>query len=118
MHAKCVIEDNDEAGIRLNKTYLALANKVGGSSNLNFSKKEVRNYITAKLWSTNVNKNVKEMLNYFMRMKEINTNCFYAINVDEDYKFRSALWVDTRCRASYDYYGDVVSFDTTYSTNI
>ncbi|QHO53748.1 Protein FAR1-RELATED SEQUENCE [Arachis hypogaea] len=28
MHAKCVITDNDEAGIRPNKTYLALANEV------------------------------------------------------------------------------------------
>ncbi|RYR28997.1 hypothetical protein Ahy_B01g053242 [Arachis hypogaea] len=30
MHAKCVITDNDKAGIRPNKTYLALANGVGG----------------------------------------------------------------------------------------
>ncbi|RYQ99258.1 hypothetical protein Ahy_B07g087160 [Arachis hypogaea] len=30
MHAKCVITDNDEAQIRPNKTYLALANEVGG----------------------------------------------------------------------------------------
>ncbi|RYR02274.1 hypothetical protein Ahy_B06g081085 [Arachis hypogaea] len=30
MHAKCVITDNDEAGIRPNKTYLALANEVVG----------------------------------------------------------------------------------------
>ncbi|RYQ93383.1 hypothetical protein Ahy_B09g099665 [Arachis hypogaea] len=31
MHPKCVITDNNEAGIRPNKTYLALANDVGGS---------------------------------------------------------------------------------------
>ncbi|RYQ79756.1 hypothetical protein Ahy_Scaffold1g106606 isoform B [Arachis hypogaea] len=29
----------------------------------------------------------------------------------------SAIWVDARCRASYEYYGDVVSVDSTYSTN-
>ncbi|RYR40377.1 hypothetical protein Ahy_A09g046132 [Arachis hypogaea] len=40
MHAKCVITDNDEAGIRPNKTYLALANEVGGSANLGFSEKD------------------------------------------------------------------------------
>ncbi|RYR62511.1 hypothetical protein Ahy_A04g020168 [Arachis hypogaea] len=28
IHAKCVITDNDKAGIRPNKTYLALANEV------------------------------------------------------------------------------------------
>ncbi|XP_016162099.1 protein FAR1-RELATED SEQUENCE 2-like [Arachis ipaensis] len=88
MHAKCVITDNDKAGIRPNKTYLALANGVGGSSNLSFSEKD-----------------------------EINPNFFYAIDVDDANEFRSALWVDARCRASYEYYEDVVSFDTTYRRN-
>ncbi|RYR12613.1 hypothetical protein Ahy_B04g070071 [Arachis hypogaea] len=84
MHAKCVITDNDEAGIRPNKTYLALANEVGGSSNLGFSEKDVRNYITSNLRCSDDNANFN---------------------------------VDARCRASYEYYGDVVSFDTTYRRN-
>ncbi|RYR20735.1 hypothetical protein Ahy_B03g065954 [Arachis hypogaea] len=117
MHAKCIIEVNDEAGIRPNKTFLALANEVGGPSNLGFSEKDVRNYISSRLRSTNVNADVKEMLNYFMQMKELNPNYFYAVNINEDNKFTSAVWVDARCRASYEYYGEVVSFDTTYSTN-
>ncbi|RYR48255.1 hypothetical protein Ahy_A07g034265 [Arachis hypogaea] len=45
-------------------------------------------------------------------MKEINPNFFYAINFDEDYKFRNA-----RCRTLYEYYYDEVSFDRTYSIN-
>ncbi|XP_072071842.1 protein FAR-RED IMPAIRED RESPONSE 1-like [Arachis hypogaea] len=50
-------------------------------------------------------------------MKDINPNFFYAVKLDEECKFRSAVWVDARCRASYKYYGDVVSVDSTYSTN-
>ncbi|RYR40111.1 hypothetical protein Ahy_A09g045788 [Arachis hypogaea] len=88
MHAKCIIEVNNEAGIRPNKTFLALANEVGRPSNLGFSEKD-----------------------------ELNPNYFYAVNINEDIKFTSAVWVDARCRASYEYYGEVVSFDTTYSTN-
>ncbi|XP_025661901.1 protein FAR1-RELATED SEQUENCE 5-like [Arachis hypogaea] len=117
MHAKCIIEVNDEVDIRPNKTFLALANEVGGPSNLGFSEKDVRNYISSRLRTTNVNADVKEMLDYFVQMKEMNPNLFYVVNVDDDYKFRSAVWVDARCKASYEYYGDVVSFDTTYSTN-
>ncbi|XP_015959746.1 protein FAR1-RELATED SEQUENCE 5-like [Arachis duranensis] len=83
MHAKCVIQDNDEVGIWPNKTYLALTNEVGRSSNLGYSENDVRNYI----------------------------------DVDTANKFRSALWIDARCMASYEYYGDMVSFDTTYSKN-
>ncbi|RYR04897.1 hypothetical protein Ahy_B06g084707 [Arachis hypogaea] len=96
MHAKCIIEVNDEAGIRPNKTFLALANEVGGPSNLGFSEKDVRNYISSRLRSTSVNADVKEMLNYFMQMKELNPNYFYAVNINEDNKFTSAVWVDAR----------------------
>ncbi|XP_020967455.1 protein FAR1-RELATED SEQUENCE 5-like [Arachis ipaensis] len=117
MHAKCVIEDNDETGIRPNKTFLALSNGAGGPSNLGFSEKDLRNYITARLRNSNVNADVREMMSYFMRMKDINPNFFYAVKLDEECKFKSAVWVDARCRASYEYYGDVVSVDSTYSTN-
>ncbi|XP_020963313.1 protein FAR-RED ELONGATED HYPOCOTYL 3-like [Arachis ipaensis] len=86
MHTKCVIQNNDKAGIRPNKTYTD-------------------------------ERDVKEMISYFMRMRYINPNFFYAVDVDETNKFKSALWVDARCRASYEYFGDVVSFDTTYSRN-
>ncbi|XP_057760858.1 protein FAR1-RELATED SEQUENCE 5-like [Arachis stenosperma] len=117
MQSKCVIEDNDEAEIRPNKTSLTLANEAGGLSNLGFSKKNLRYYITAKLRTSNVNTDVRKMMNYFMRMKDINPNFFYAVNLDEECKFRSVVWVDTRCRASYKYYGDIVSINNTYSTN-
>ncbi|XP_057733896.1 protein FAR1-RELATED SEQUENCE 5-like [Arachis stenosperma] len=118
MHAKCVITDNVEVGIRPNKMYLALVNKVGGFSNLGFSEKDVRNYITSNLRCSDDNEDFQGMMNYFVRMKEINPNFFYAIDVDNANKFRSALWVDARCRTSYEYYGDVVSFDTTYRRNM
>ncbi|KAL4286928.1 hypothetical protein AHAS_Ahas19G0135200 [Arachis hypogaea] len=61
MHTKCVIQDNDKAGIRPNKTYLALANEVGGSSNLCYSEKDVRNYITSNLCCADENADVKIM---------------------------------------------------------
>ncbi|XP_057719395.1 protein FAR1-RELATED SEQUENCE 5-like [Arachis stenosperma] len=117
MHAKYVIQNNDEAGIRPNKTFLSLANEAGGPSNLEFSEKDLRNYITARLQTSNANADVREMMNYFMRMKDINPNFFYAVKLDDECRFRSAVWVDARCRASYEYYGDVVSLDSTYSTN-
>ncbi|RYR72543.1 hypothetical protein Ahy_A02g006763 isoform P [Arachis hypogaea] len=114
---KCVIEDNDEVGIRPNKIFLALSNEVGGPSNLGFSEKDLRNYITARLRNNNVNADVREMMSYFRRMKDINPDFFYTVELDDECKFKSAVWVDARCRASYEYYGDVVSVDSTYRRN-
>ncbi|XP_015966277.1 uncharacterized protein LOC107490023 [Arachis duranensis] len=84
MHAKCVIKNNDEVEIRPNKTFLALANEAGGPSNLEFSEKELRNYITARLQTSNVNADVREVMNYFMRMKNSKRNFFYAVKLGEE----------------------------------
>ncbi|XP_025703223.1 protein FAR1-RELATED SEQUENCE 5-like [Arachis hypogaea] len=118
MHAKCEIQNNDEAGIWPNKTYLALENEFSGSSNLGYSEKDMSNYITSNLRCADENTDVKEMISYFMRMKDINPNFFYAVDMAEANKFKSAFWVDARCKTSYEYYGDVVSFDITYNRNM
>ncbi|XP_057761042.1 protein FAR1-RELATED SEQUENCE 5-like [Arachis stenosperma] len=118
MHAKCEIQNNDEAGIWPNKTYLALENEFSGSSNLGYLEKDMRNYITSNMRCADENADVKEMISYFMRMKDINPNFFYAVDMAEANKFKSAFWVDARCKTSYEYYGDVVSFDITYNRNM
>ncbi|XP_057733936.1 protein FAR-RED IMPAIRED RESPONSE 1-like [Arachis stenosperma] len=39
------------------------------------------------------------------------------LNVDENHSIRNVFWADARCRAAWEYFGDVVTFDTTYKTN-
>ncbi|KAL4275616.1 hypothetical protein AHAS_Ahas20G0125000 [Arachis hypogaea] len=65
-------------------------------------------------YSRKISKSLAPLLMITISCTNINPNFFYAFNVDDDYNFRTALWVDARCRA---YYGDVMSFDTTYKIN-
>ncbi|BBN68479.1 FAR1-related sequence 5, partial [Prunus dulcis] len=44
-------------------------------------------------------------------------NFFYAIQCDENERTANFFWVDARSRMAYHYFGDVVTFDTTYRTN-
>ena len=37
--------------------------------------------------------------------------------MDEDFHVQNIFWADARCRSAYEYFGDVVTFDTTYLTN-
>ncbi|KAL4292677.1 hypothetical protein AHAS_Ahas18G0052000 [Arachis hypogaea] len=117
MHVKDVIERNDQAGIRPSKTFQALADEAGGHSNLKFLEKDVRNYISGKLRINGDDTDAQEMLDYFTRMKEQNPNFFYDICLYNDNSLKHAFWVDARSRAAYEYFGDVVSFDTTYKLN-
>jgi len=45
-------------------------------------------------------------------------NGFYAVmDLDDESRLRNVFWADARSRASYESFGDVVTFDTTYLTN-
>nr|DAD37087.1 TPA_asm: hypothetical protein HUJ06_007728 [Nelumbo nucifera] len=57
------------------------------------------------------------MLEYFTCMQEENTNFFYAIDLDDEQRLRNVFWVDPKGRHDYTYFGDIVSFDTTYIKN-
>ncbi|KAF5450108.1 hypothetical protein F2P56_030484 [Juglans regia] len=54
---------------------------------------------------------------YFKRMRLQNDGFVYVIDVDEELMLRNVFWADARSRAAYEYFGDVITFDTTYLTN-
>ncbi|XP_012575559.1 protein FAR1-RELATED SEQUENCE 5-like [Cicer arietinum] len=88
LHVKRTIQINDDAGVRINKTFQSLVKDAGGHENVPF---------------------VKEM--------EQNSDFFYDIDFDDDFHVRNVFWANARSRAAYEYFGDVVTFDTTYLTN-
>lgn len=51
---------------------------------------------------------------YLARMQKQDSNFFYAIDLDDDFRVRNVFWADGRSRAAYESFGDVVTVDTTY----
>ncbi|RYR39354.1 hypothetical protein Ahy_A09g044858 [Arachis hypogaea] len=111
------IENNEEAGIRPSKTYQSFVAATGGHRELNFIEKNVRNYITREVRNVSEQEDAKEFGKYFLRMKEKNPNFFFELELEEDQSIKLAFWADARSRAVFEYFGDVISFDTTYNTN-
>ncbi|RYR62853.1 hypothetical protein Ahy_A04g020605 [Arachis hypogaea] len=50
-------------------------------------------------------------------MKKKNHNFFFELELEVDQSIKIAFWADARSRAIYEYFGDAISFDTTYNTN-
>ncbi|RYR20073.1 hypothetical protein Ahy_B03g065161 [Arachis hypogaea] len=111
------IENNEEAGIRPSKTYQSFVAAAGGHRELNFIEKDVRNYITREVWNISEQEDAKEFGKYLLRMKEKNQNFFFELELEEDQSIKLAFWADARSRATFEYFGDVILFDTTYNTN-
>jgi hypothetical protein len=51
------------------------------------------------------------------RMKELNAAFFFDYDVDENGRLLHVFWADATARQNYCHFGDVVSFDSTYTTN-
>nr|XP_025693073.1 protein FAR1-RELATED SEQUENCE 1-like [Arachis hypogaea] len=117
MHMCRVIERNDEAGVRPSKRYQVLVGEAGGFSKINLMEKDVRNYLSRKVRNVTEEMDAREMLKYFTRMKEMNSDFYFDIELDQNKRLKTIFWADARSRAAYEYFGDIVSFDTTYKTN-
>lgn len=54
------------------------------------------------------------LLEYLKRMQAENPAFFYAIQVDNNNCLTNVFWADSKSRMAYQYFGDAVTFDTTY----
>ncbi|XP_042974208.1 protein FAR1-RELATED SEQUENCE 6-like isoform X2 [Carya illinoinensis] len=50
-------------------------------------------------------------------MRKMNDGFISVMDVDDEFRVRNVFWADARSRAAYEYFGDVITFDTTYLTN-
>ena len=55
-------------------------------------------------------------IDQFGRLKEVDPGFFFEYEVNDGRLVR-VFWADTTSRKNYSHFGDVVSFDSTYSTN-
>ncbi|RYR31664.1 hypothetical protein Ahy_B01g056525 [Arachis hypogaea] len=117
MFVRRTIETNEEARIRPSKTYQSFVAAAGSHRKLSFIEKDVRNYITREVRNVSEQDDAKEFGKYLLRMKEKNQKFFFELNLEGNHFIKHAFWADATSRAACEYFGDVVSFDTTYNTN-
>uniref|UniRef100_A0A8I6YF02 Protein FAR1-RELATED SEQUENCE n=1 Tax=Hordeum vulgare subsp. vulgare TaxID=112509 RepID=A0A8I6YF02_HORVV len=117
LHAKRTLELNDQAGIRMNKNFGSLVMQAGGYDKLQFGEKECRNYLQETRRLQLGAGDAHAVYQYFLRMQSKDPDFFHLMDVAEDGRLRNVFWADSRSRATYESFSDVVTFDTTYLTN-
>ncbi|WVZ06519.1 hypothetical protein V8G54_019865 [Vigna mungo] len=117
LNVKRTLDLNAEAGVRINKSFRSLVCATGGYENMEFVEQDVRNYVAKQRRALSKDGDAKALLNHFSSMRELNKDFFLNIDVDDDNRILNVFWADARSRAACEYFGDVISFDTTYLTN-
>jgi hypothetical protein len=59
-----------------------------------------------------------KLLEFFKEMRTQNEHFYYEVQLDENNVIQNVFWSHTSQRAECVDFGDVITFDTTYQTNI
>lgn len=59
------------------------------------------------------NGDMEALHNYFRQAQLVDPNFFYIVDLNDEGYMRNVFWIDSRSRAAYRYFGDVVLVDTT-----
>jgi hypothetical protein len=116
--AKRRLELNNISGISVNKNFNSLVVEGGGYENISFIERDCQNFINKARRLQLGNGGVGVLYDYFTRMQEMNDSFYAVMDLDDNSRLKNVFWADAQSRAAYEYFGDVISFDTTYLTNI
>ncbi|XP_019177388.1 PREDICTED: protein FAR1-RELATED SEQUENCE 5-like [Ipomoea nil] len=114
--AKALIDTLQGAGIGASGIMSALIKEYGGINNIGFTERDCRNYMKSSKQRT-LGGDPKILLDYLKQKHAENPAFFYAVQGDEDQCMSNVFWADLNARNSYTYFGDTVTFDTTYRSN-
>ncbi|PRQ24833.1 putative transcription factor FAR family [Rosa chinensis] len=106
-----------DSGINPKETLELLSRQAGGREHLGFIPEDYKNYLRSKRTREMKSGDTGGVLEYLQRMQLNDPNFVYAIQVDEDDLITNIFWADAKMMVDYDYFGDVVRFDTTYRKN-
>ncbi|KAL2899693.1 Protein FAR1-RELATED SEQUENCE 8, partial [Bienertia sinuspersici] len=99
------------------KIHRTLVMERNGLENLGVSERDVRNVIDMKRRLKMQGGDANAMLEHFDKMVADSQNFYHRYRLYDDGNLKDVMWVDARCRAAYEEFGDVVSFDSTYLIN-
>ncbi|KAD4982200.1 hypothetical protein E3N88_18871 [Mikania micrantha] len=114
--AKTLIDTLQAAGMGPRRIMSALIKEYGGISNVGFTEVDCRNYMRNNRQKS-LEGDIQLLLDYLKQMHADNPSFFYAIQGDDEQCTGNVFWADMKAMENYTYFGDTVTFDTTYRSN-
>lgn len=111
------IDAADNAGIASKAAHDFAGQLVGGTANLGYTLQYRKNYLRNKCQSSLQYGEAGALLSYFQQQVIDNPSFQYAIQLDSEEQITNIFWADAKMLIDYALFGDVITFDTTYSTN-
>ncbi|KAL6842025.1 hypothetical protein ACP4OV_028004 [Aristida adscensionis] len=103
--------------VQINKVCSIVGSMHGAQGYAPFSRQSIRS-LCARLAQESIADDIGKTVELFDTMRSADPGLVTKVDVDENGRVKSLLWCHGNSKSSYRYFGDVVTFDTTYRTNL
>lgn len=116
-YTRDLVKQLRENNVNLSKVYSIIGSLFGRMENVPFTKRCLRN-VCGKISREQADDDVRKTLDVFSEMGSTDPEFSYVVEVDKESKIKTVLWSNGRSKLQYHNFGDVITFDTTYGTNL
>ncbi|TVU19550.1 hypothetical protein EJB05_35702 [Eragrostis curvula] len=106
-----------ENNVTLSRVHCIMGSLFGSMEDIPFNQKTLR-AVCKQIASDQRDEDVTKTLRLFRKWRQEDPGFQFAVDPDENNKIKTLIWVNGRSRSQWNYFGDVVTFDTTYCTNL
>ncbi|XP_021849383.2 protein FAR1-RELATED SEQUENCE 5-like [Spinacia oleracea] len=114
-HNRIVI--NDRSAIPISRNFNQLVVENGGQENVPYNQRDVRNVVNLERRMSRIQGDAVALEEYFRKQHDADKNFYSCIQNDEIGTLMNAFWYDSRSRATWKDFGDIITFDTTFLAN-
>ncbi|CAN0919458.1 Protein FAR1-RELATED SEQUENCE 5 [Linum grandiflorum] len=107
----------DDVGVSVRDTFDLLANCSGGRDKVGCTRRDLQNHRDCVRRSPLKQGESKWLHDFFHAEKAKDPTFFYKVKTDAAMSIESLFWAGGTMQMDYHYFGDSISFDTTYRTN-
>uniref|UniRef100_A0A453LHS1 MULE transposase domain-containing protein n=1 Tax=Aegilops tauschii subsp. strangulata TaxID=200361 RepID=A0A453LHS1_AEGTS len=117
IYIRDVIKQLRANNISIGKVYNIIGSFFGSMSSMPFSKRALRG-LCGQISRDQADDDVRKTMEVFAELGSKDSGLYYRVQPDTDSRIRNLLWSTGASRAQYHYFGDAITFDTTYRTNM
>ena len=115
--AKDFIRNLRENNIRFDQIYNILGSGLGSSLGVPFRKQTLRT-LCATIAHDSITDDMAKTTSILQDMSATDPDFKVCVQVDGESRVKTVIWCNGKNRLDYAHFGDVVTFDTTYRTNL
>jgi hypothetical protein len=116
-YTRDLVKQLRQNNVSLSKVYSIIGSFFGTMENVPFTKRSLKN-LCSKLNREQSDNDARKTMDIFAELKASDPEFNYNVQVDNESRVKTLMWVSGRSRDQYKCFGDVVTFDTTYRTNL